>query len=278
MNARSLEHITREFSDHPLAELRTLGSGLRDAVSGLAPSLVKYTTRGRYPRANRETLKGLFAATTHEGNTLLHTGPVAILTAATPHGEARVLEALAFSLGMKFRQADANAIWRAVFAEMTVHDSVPREFELATLTFEATISASCFAQLKRHRMMTLLPQPYALEDGVIVPPSVREAGLESVFAETITLAHSTARELIAAQPLMGPYLLTNAQRRRVVLHMNARELYHFARLRCDRHAQWEIRELAVQIVSQARNEWPGMLALACGKDQFAERYTDYFRE
>ena len=211
---------------------------------------------------------------------LLHEGPIRHADGGDARrAKRRVLEALAFSLGRDSTGVnDAHRIWQALFRDMTVHDSVAARIRTGhDLTFEATISASCFAQLKRHRMMTLLPQPYALEDGVIVPPSVREAGLDAAFAQAVEAdASGRAGPDIPSSRRSEPYLLTNAQRRRVLMQMNARELYHFARLRCDRHAQWEIRALAEQMVEQARQVWPEMLALACGKDQFAERYAEYF--
>ena len=53
--------------------------------------------------------------------------------------------------------------------------------------------------------------------------------------------------------------------------MNARDMYHFSRLRMDGHAQWEIRALAREMVGQAQQEAPMVMALACGKDEFADR-------
>jgi thymidylate synthase ThyX len=149
---------------------------------------------------------------------------------------------------------------------------------VASLSFEAEISASCFAQLKRHRMMTLLAQPYGIDGGVIIPPSLLEAGLEKQFAEGIRLSHEAARKLAKASPLLAPYFLTNAQKRRVRIQMNAREFYHFARLRADSHAQWEIRSLAEQMLEQARKLWPNLMLLACGKDQFESVYRAVFND
>jgi thymidylate synthase ThyX len=170
---------------------------------------------------------------------------------------------------------DTAALWRLVFRDMTEHDSVPREFEVATLTFEALVSASCFAQLKRHRMMTLLPQPYGPVPGFVLPSSVREAGLEERYVKAVRACTVQAAELAAEHPRLGRYLLTNAHCRRVLIHLNARELYHLARLRSDHHAQWEIRALSDQMVAQARAVWPNVCALACGKDEFAATYRRY---
>jgi len=281
VNARMIEHVVKDLSDHPLQELRDLGRNLFDAVRGLSPSVVKYVVRDTYPRENRQALTRMFAQkSTNEGKaTTDH--PTVKLVATTPDGEALVLKALAFAAGKADAFSDMNAassIWKEIFRGMGEHDGAPREFELAALTFEAEISASCFAQLKRHRMMTLLAQPYAIESGVIIPPSLREAGLEDSFEEAVMISRDAAAKLFAQSPLLGPYFLTNAQRRRVVIHINAREFYHFVRLRTDSHAQWEIRSLAEQMLGLARAQWPNLCLLACGKDRFEEVYRGVFPE
>ena len=62
--------------------------------------------------------------------------------------------------------------------------------------------------------------------------------------------------------------MTNGHKRRVKIEVNARELYAFSRLREDEHAQWDIRNIAHQMVDQARSVAPIAMMLACGKDQF----------
>ena len=159
---------------------------------------------------------------------------------------------------------------------MGPHDCVPREFELISLTFEAEVSAACFGQLKRHRMMTLLNQEYSIENGAIVPPSISDAGLGGLFRDEVQQSFKLADEIRKKIPLLTPYLLTNAHRRRVVMQVNARELYHFARLRSDSHAQWEIRMLSDKMIEEAKKLWPNVMMLACGKDRFEEVYREAF--
>jgi thymidylate synthase ThyX len=77
-------------------------------------------------------------------------------------------------------------------------------------------------------------------------------------------------------PLAAVYVLTNAHRKRVLMKFNARELYHLARLRADRHAQWDIRELTEEMLQQAKKVMPLTLMMACGKDIFAKLYKKTF--
>ena len=52
------------------------------------------------------------------------------------------------------------------------------------------------------------------------------------------------------------YLLPNAMETKIVVTMNVRELLHFFELRCCKRAQWEIRELALEMLRLAEETAP----------------------
>jgi flavin-dependent thymidylate synthase len=269
LNARNLEHVVWEMGDHPLAEVRELSQAIHRSVGKLAPSIVKYTSRAGYPRANRSELAKLAGMCRERRPLELWTSPKARLVSCTPNGEKVALDALGFVPG---GSAKPEQVWREVFRNLGPHDPVLREFELATAMFEVEVSATCFAQLKRHRMMTMLPQSYGIEGPAILPPAIAESGETALLEQAVRASQAAASVVERQSELIADYLLTNAQVRRVRLQANARELYHFARLRCDSHAQWEIRDLADQMIALIKKEWPQMMVLACGKDRFAEEY------
>ena len=136
------------------------------------------------------------------------------------------------------------------------YHSLPRAFELAGAAFECVVSASCFAQLKRHRMGTLLAQAYDPRLGVTVPPSLQAVGLEAELREVAARSEEAHRRIRETAPEAAAYILTNAHRRRVLLQLNLRELAHFARLRMDGHAQWDIRDLAGRMAAAVRERMP----------------------
>ncbi|MHB8055784.1 MAG: FAD-dependent thymidylate synthase, partial [Candidatus Aminicenantales bacterium] len=67
-----------------------------------------------------------------------------------------------------------------------------------------------------------------------------------------------------------------AHRRRVLLHINARELYHLVRLREDAAAQWEIRRVAADMSRLARARFPLTGMLLCGKDAYPGQYAKIY--
>ena len=54
------------------------------------------------------------------------------------------------------------------------------------------------------------------------------------------------------------FVLPNAAATRLVMTMNARELRHFFALRCCGRAQWEIREMAWQMLEECRRAAPAL--------------------
>jgi hypothetical protein len=125
-------------------------------------------------------------------------------------------------------------------------------------------------------MATLTSQSYDPGLGVSVPPSVREIGARSEFMEIIERTDETYHALKKATGPAADYVLTNAHRRRVLLKVNARELYHISRLREDATAQWDIRDIAARMSALAKKVMPLTCLLLGGKDFYPEIYRRVF--
>jgi len=110
----------------------------------------------------------------------------------------------------------------------------------------------------------------------MIPSSIKDCGLEKDFCELIEKTNEIFYKIKKYNPLIAPYILTNSHKRRILLKVNARELYHIARLRADKEAQWEIREKAKKIIELAKEKMPNIFMLACGKDKFEEEYKKLF--
>ena len=125
-----------------------------------------------------------------------------------------------------------------------------------------------FAQLKRHRLMTLLAQEYNPELGYTIPESIKATGLEKELMEICERSSELFYKFKTKYNRAAEYCLTNAHRRRVLIAANPRELYHFSRLREDEHAQWDIKATAGNMMNLAKKTAPFSFMLSGGKDQF----------
>ena len=171
---------------------------------------------------------------------------------------------------------EKKALFKTAFDHLQAHDAVLRELENVDLQFELILSASCFAQLKRHRMSTIIAQEYDPQLSVTIPPAIREIGQEKDFMEIMHHTKNAYEQIKKKAPTAAAYVLTNAHRKRVLMKFTARELYHLARMRADVHAQWDIRDLTQKMLQQAKKVMPLTLMMACGKDSFDNTYKNVF--
>ena len=139
------------------------------------------------------------------------------------------------------------------------------------------MSCPNFAQLKRHRIATLLSGDYDIRLGNTIPESIRQNGLESEFMKIIETTSDVYQNLKDRYGQAADYILTNSHRRMVIMKMNLRELYHFVRLRDDHHAQWDIKSLAHTLLEQVKDIMPLSTLLLCGKSDFEKQYQAIFK-
>ena len=175
--------------------------------------------------------------------------------------------------------------------------------EHASFTFGIEgVSRSLLAQITRHRIasFSVQSQRYVRLDDFryVVPPAI-EAVPEAKAAFLASMEEDASRYLDLARKLEeghaaklmaegmpekearrkaekmanedARFVLPNACATRMMVTMNARELLHFLNLRCCGRAQWEIREVAWQMLDLAykaapalfENAGPGCLGGTC---------------
>ncbi|MDO4560319.1 MAG: FAD-dependent thymidylate synthase [bacterium] len=143
-------------------------------------------------------------------------------------------------------------------------------FEHASFTFAIEgVSRVATHQLVRHRMASYSQQSQRYVgmagNGCIVPPSV-EANPEAlaVFNEQTEAAQRAYEKLVSlgVPKEDARFILPHGAETRIVVTMNARELHHFFALRLCRRAQWEIRELAREMLRAAREAAPVLFGMA----------------
>jgi thymidylate synthase (FAD) len=137
--------------------------------------------------------------------------------------------------------------------------------EHASYTFAIDgVSRALTHQLVRHRLASYNQQSqryvtYTDEPTFVVPPSVAaDPDKRAVFDDACASAFVSYRALLdAGVPAEDArYVLPNAMETKIVVTMNVRELMHFFELRCCKRAQWEIRELALEMLRLATETAP----------------------
>ena len=137
-------------------------------------------------------------------------------------------------------------------------------FEHAVATFQIEgVSRALTHQLVRHRLASYSQQSqrYVNEDGFeyVTPPSVSESDEgQKLFDETVeTIRRAYGKLLGLGIPREDArFLLPNACATKIIVTMNFRELRHFIKLRSEKGAQWEIRDLAKEMLELLRQNAP----------------------
>ena len=171
------------------------------------------------------------------------------------------------------------------------HHSV---LEHASFTFGIEgVSRVTSHQLVRHRIASFSQQSqryvsHKEEFTSIMPDTIAEnSEARQIFAfmsETVHKAYAQLIEMgIPAED--ARYILPNATETKIIMTMNARELLHFFTLRCCQRAQWEIREMSVEMLrivkkiapAVFRKAGPGCVGGTCPEGQFCCGQTNEIR-
>ncbi len=119
------------------------------------------------------------------------------------------------------------------------------------------ISRACSHQLVRHRIASFSQQSQRyitvkrLVEKVVVPPSI---GDNEDFTKLIKEASEAYQKLVdqGAPREDARFVLPNAVETSLLMTLDGKELMHFLGLRTCNRAQWEVRELADEMLRQLR--------------------------
>jgi flavin-dependent thymidylate synthase len=284
MNARNLELLIRRFASSSLAEVRQLGEQIYEETVKIAPSLILFTAANDYDRKTYPELKEAVKGKWERKNQRTQTCE---LVDFTENADSKLAAALFHSAaGVSFRNClrtikdmtkkERKQLIKKAFQHMEFYDAALREFEHINLTYDLVLSSACFAQLKRHRLATITQQNYRPALGITIPPKIKAAGEEDNFMQLIRQSEKVYAVINRDNPLVAQYILTGAHRKRILMSVNARELYHISRLREDKHAQWDIQALSRQMTQGAAKVMPNAMLLIGGKDDFPDKFESVF--
>lgn len=138
-------------------------------------------------------------------------------------------------------------------------------FEHVSFTFGIEgISRVCTHQLVRHRHASISQQSQRYcamdidKESVVLPPTVKDSKYIAVCEKSVQDLYSLYTQMVedGIPKQDARFILPHGWETRLILTMNARELHHFFKLRICKRAQWEIRELAIHMLSLVQDKAP----------------------
>ncbi len=245
MNARELSRLVCQMAygrGANMPEIRSLGESLIGQIEAEWPGVMEIMRKGYASKPDAWTLP--------EGVSCVEAVPKAILTREESDAMARLNEALRFSGREDMTVAELVA------------DNRARELEFLTYEFDVQdVSLACVTHFARHRIQSILIPDVreALCAGhYIVPEAVRNSSLYGEYCAAFENSVAECKTMLAngMDKAYAAYYALAGMTIPLKIRMNAREIALFFRLRTCERAQWEIRALARDMLSQLRKSAP----------------------
>ena len=139
--------------------------------------------------------------------------------------------------------------------------------EHAVFTFSVEgVSRALTHQLVRHRIASYTQQSqryvtYDTLEDYVTPRSISDnEKAKEIYNYTLKHTSDAYQKLLklGTPKEDARFVLPNAAKTNILITMNARELRHFFNLRCCERSQWEIREMAIEMLRQAKKAAPAL--------------------
>lgn len=140
----------------------------------------------------------------------------------------------------------------------------PRELEQLSYTFSISdITLSGITHIVRHRMQSLIiPSIRSIEHSRYIAPATvkNDPNRWNLYQSTLTATNEMLQHPVQSQELRkyGYYFAVSGNVMNIMTTINARELNLLIRLRACKRAQWEIREIATDILKLLRRHFPDL--------------------
>lgn len=153
---------------------------------------------------------------------------------------------------------------RADFVKGLIKSGHETPLEFASATFMVSgISRICQNQMVRHRHASYCVMSERYVDvskmNFTYPYDIlkKYAGLVDYVEDSVKIYNKLIKEGVKRED--ARFVLPQGINTNLCVNMNFRALRHFLKLRLDIHAQWEIRQVALEIYDICRERWPWLV-------------------
>lgn len=258
VNARTLESILVKMNSHYLLEIRELAAKIKAEAQKIIPTLLKYTDANEF--LEEEYLRPFIGNTPDDFRTKNE-----VVLLEPYHSEEDALKLICAPYAVK------KDILQYLLANMGKRDKFSRVFERTSLTFVMYMDFGAYRDVQRHRMATLVMEPFEPIYGYEVPRGIKELGYYDKYCALMEKAHEAYTSLDDnGWNYEAQYVLPLAYRVKVTATMNLRELQHFIELRTSRQGHYSYRDIAHQVYKIVEEKYPTIAQfIRCNMEDYA---------
>ncbi len=249
LNARALEHALTKMLSHPLEEVRQIGAEIKACASQSVPTLLKYANADESLITVSQTFAQMQVEPcplSTDWCQLIETSPdlEEHLFAAVLYKEQNIAYAQALDWARHLTSEEKKHLAAVLLDPGNKYSAPARELEHTLFTFDVQLDQGAYYEVKRHRMMTLTPQPLTAALGYALPKAIAEAGVAEPYIAAMRAVHDLYPKLAQESAAAASYIVPNAYNRRFLITTNLRSLIHFIQLRSAANAHFSVRRLA----------------------------------
>lgn len=256
LNARELTHIIHEIKygrGKKIPELQDIANQIIEQVGAVFPimdfemkhillenDIIDYSTKAIKIRDPLIFIESEKIGTVNLVNE--PSDPVRILNMANYLNSSGVNDSLEFSKCLKSGR--------------------PRELEQLSYSFIiSNITLSGITHIVRHRIQSIIIPPIqGIEHGkYIIPDKIKnDSRLFDIYKRILEISNEMIKQMEQNEKLRqySYYYALSGSVMDIMTTMNAREIMHFIKLRACKRAQWEIRNISIDILKQLRVSFP----------------------
>ena len=261
LNARQLSHAISKLSSHPLKEMKEIGEMLKVEGRKVLPSLLEFADKKNYICDTQDAMQSYdFGDNNFDGEKVK-------LVGVPENPEDRIVSSILYRFNNKsFDKISREVALMSVFdkervlddylGKMGEFDYPMRELEHESFSFEIVMDYGAFRDLQRHRICTQTNPLFTADLGYDIPKDIVAAGVESEYRLAMEKAKVVYDRVREKYPWQAQYLLPLGFRKRFLITMNLRELYHLIKLRTIPLAHDSYRRIAYRVYEIMKERYP----------------------
>jgi Predicted alternative thymidylate synthase len=266
MDVRSLERLTKSLlygKNSNIQELKELGENLLTIINEAAPYLSDKITQSDTDNAD---MFAKFRGILPKKINILEKPKLIKGDQDCSRIDDIILESTIIELSQCNNEEAKEVLKKMSYEDkkelmQTVLKSIEqREFEQVNFQFQIPISLAVLTHLTRHRMHSLIVPDFAPMwdlNNYIIPDSIKkldENGYRKIYERNYKTFEMLKELDVMEEDLVYFYLAGNMCN--VLTTMNGRTLEWISRMRCCNKAQWQIRDIAKEMVKQVKEIAP----------------------
>jgi thymidylate synthase ThyX len=251
LNMRDARDLICQSRGHMNPEIRAIGDAVCEAVSRIAPSLIKHTE----PRFFNLPVKSLGDPIPFKS---VEKSWTVQFSKYGYHGDPLSVQEWFKNCVWNLHGMDWSTFDRFM-QERSSWEGVPDIFNRVRISFDILMDYGAYRDLQRHRRCNQMKELLGTNYGFLVPDDIIGSSLESRYKDIMGRASSFSSDEIKHDPEILQYVIPMGFLHRSEFDMDLQQLYYMVELRTKPHGHISYRRVAYEMYEKAKSQFPELM-------------------